>query len=532
MGRLLTLLLFCHCSLLLGQDKLPNIVLILTDDAGYSDLGCYGGEIRTPNLDSLGYNGLRFTNCYNNAKCSPTRASLLTGQYPQKVGAGDLCRIQNETDLPGYLGYLNPEFPTLAEMLQDAGYLTLLSGKWHLGGEHVEIGKTHQGYPKPRSSEYAKWPTERGFHHFFGLIHGSSGPRVPWADRPYRLNKNVLNTHALSRDFWATEAYTDFALDFLHFARDTTKAPFFLYLPHTAPHKPLEAPQEMVDKYLCEYESMNEWVEVRNRRYQRMEQMGFIPREWEMNESYRYPVFRDEEKAGDLKTRNNIAKEMATHAAMMEQVDQQVGRVVQHLKKLGEFDNTIIIYMSDNGADGRGISDFFNTPFYGTKTSLREAGIRTPLIIHWPKGMTDQLKQTITDQWVHVVDFVPTFLELVSKEYPKENEATLPGNSLLSFLQTGNKIEQEYLFWDLYGEKAVTYQERWKWYQNRKKKHFLFDLESDGTETINLALECPELIEELQAKHAQFCKANNVVAHRQVVKARQTNKWNLEYPSN
>lgn len=491
-------------------------------------MSCYGGEIETPNLDTLAYNGLRFRNAYNNAKCSPTRASLLTGQYPQKVGCGDLCRVQNETELPGYRGFLDPEYPTIAEVLKSAGYLTMLSGKWHLGGERLEWGKRDQGYKKIRESEKVKWPNERGFDQFFGLIHGSSGTRKAWKTRPYLLNGQIYHTQKHRKAFLATEAFTDFALEFIHAARDTSDAPFFLYMPHTAPHRPLDAPQYIKDKYFFKYQFSKNWKELRENRFKNLKALNIIPEEWKLNDEYENYLFNNGTVALDS---IEFRKEILTYGAMLEHLDFQIGRIIKHLKDLGELENTLIIYLADNGPDGRGKGHLYAAPFVGSKTSLREGGTKTHMVMHWPDGIKNPGK--IVDQWVHVIDFLPSFVDLV-KDKKKKVSVELkkgPGKSFYPFLKKEKESEHEYLFWDLYGEQSVIYKQRWKWYRNVNQEEYLFDLKLDGTETENIIDKHPAIAHKLREKHAEYCKENNVALHQDVLRAIEQNEWHRRHPN-
>jgi len=497
----------------------------MTDDSGYSDLGSYGGEIATPNLDKLAENGMRFKNCYNNGKCSPTRASLLTGQYPQKVGAGDLCRLQNETDLPGYLGYLNPNFPTLPQILKDNGYHTLMSGKWHLGGERVS-DQLENGFPKPLATEYAKWPLGKGFEKFFGLIHGASGMYKPWPDRPYTYGTQVYDTQKHEGEFYNTDVFTDFALKFLDQIREKDGNPFFLYLPYTAPHNPLEAPKEVIQKYIDTYNTPEKLEAIKRKRFDALIKEGLIPKNWTYNKAYYSKLFKTNKNING-KQLSKLSYELATYAAMLDILDQNVGRLVQKLEAMGELDNTLILYLSDNGADGPGRCDIFNSPYYGVKTSLREGGIKSHLIAHWPKGIST--KGTISDQQVHVIDIMPTCLNIANANYPKKyrksNNLSMQGLNLLDNLTKNTLIERKYLFWDLYGQQAVIYNDHWKWYNDSTHKDFLFDLKNDGTETANLAPKNPDIIDKLKKAHAIFVKQNNIVPHKTLKAAQANNQW-------
>ncbi len=508
--------------------KAPNIVVIVTDDSGYSDLGCYGGEISTPHLDSLAYDGVRFKNFYNYGKCSPTRAALLTGQYPTTVGAGDLCRVQNETNLQGYKGYLDDNYPTLAELLKSGGYHTMMSGKWHLGGERTDPISHHAPF-NPKPTEQAKWPLARGFDYFFGLIHGSSGHWKGWDARPYYNGKELYNTAKHPSLFYSTDAFTDFALDFIKEARQKDEQPFFLYLPYTAPHNPLEATKPLVDKYIAKYNSAEEIMRTRQKRFENIKKEGLIDSDWEINNEFVSNLFK-EGRFSKHENRKELTLKLATHAAMMEVVDKNVGRVVQQLRGMGELDNTIIIYFSDNGADGHGRADIFNVPFNGVKTSLREGGIKSPFIVHWPDGLAHK-KGAIIEGAAHVMDILPTCLEITGITYKMNNNFSKTiqptGKSLLPLLKNKSpKIERDYLFWDLYGQQAAIYQEKWKWYNDANGVDYLFNLKKDGTEKINLAAQETAMVSQLKSEFGDFAKNSNVLPYEQVKKAQYNNEWN------
>ncbi len=527
---LLLLVLSCMFSSLSAckSKKQPNVVVIVTDDSGYSDLGCYGGEISTPHLDSLAYNGVRFKNFYNYGKCSPTRAALLTGQYPTTVGAGDLCRVQSETNLQGYKGYLDANYPTLAELLKRGGYHTMMSGKWHLGGEQTDP-ISYKAPFNPRPTEQAKWPLARGFDYFFGLIHGSSGHWKGWDTRPYYEGKARYNTTKHPNLFYSSDAFTDFALDFVKEVRTKDDKPFFLYMPFTAPHNPLEASKPLVDKYIGIYNSPEEMMQVRQQRFENLKRLGLIDDSWEINNEFVSTLFKSGRFAKH-ENRKELTLKLATHAAMMEVVDKNVGRVVQQLREMGELDNTIIIYFSDNGADGHGRADIFNVPFHGVKTSLREGGIKSPMIVHWPDGLTHK-KGSIVNGAGHVIDILPTCLDVTGIEYKMNNDFSKTikpvGKSLLPLFQNEKeKLDRKFLFWDLYGQQAVIFEEEWKWYNDENGVDYLFNLKVDGTEKSNVAPHKEKIVKKLKRAYDDFARKSNVLPFEEVKKAQYNNEWN------
>ncbi|MCA8995076.1 MAG: arylsulfatase, partial [Planctomycetaceae bacterium] len=373
------------------QDR-PNIILIMVDDMGFSDLRCYGGEINTPHIDSLAAQGLRFTQFYNCAKCETTRATLLTGRYAPEVG---VAKLQNSI--------------TLAEGLRTAGYTTLMTGKWHMDSE----------------------PTERGFDKYFGHLSGATNYFT--GDETFRLNGRPFEVP--DSGFYTTDANTDYAIQFIR--ESERDKPFFLYLAHNAPHYPLQAPQADVEKYLERYEMG--WDQVREQRLARMKQLGIVSRDQTLSPR------PEDVPAWDSLSPEQKKREvlmMATFAAMVDRVDQNLGRLVAELKALGEFDNTLILFLSDNGACpfqrtkpetvknnlmpwdpnsywtyDKGWAHACNTPFREYKQNQHEGGISTPLIAHWPNGIAKP--GDITAQPGHLVDFMPTFLELAAGTYPE-----------------------------------------------------------------------------------------------------------------
>ena len=480
------------------QDRpLPNIVLIVSDDAGFSDIGSFGGEIHTPNLDRIAREGVRFARFYTNARCSPTRASLMTGHYAHKVGIGDLARAIRVTDLPGYLGYLNGENNiTMPELLRLKGYKTLMSGKWHLGGF----------YSKNKKVFSASHPTKRGFEKFFGILGGASNYFKP-RGLIYGIEKY---REELDPEYYVTDLFTDFALKFVaeHERSETADQPFFLYLPYTAPHEPLVAPQVYVDKYMSIFAQewwLPNWDDLQQWRFKRAVEEGVVSPDWRFRRWYE-PTY----KAGS-KVRPEIVLRMATHAAMMEIMDANIGRLVEELDKSGELDNTIIIYMSDNGASGHHYY-LAGTPFIGQKGTLWEGGTRTHMVM-WGHDF-DHRSGDVIFETVHVMDILPTILELVGMEYPELfNSRKLEPISGQSFLQ--GLIDDKWqsrgpLFWDLYDYKAVVDGDL-KYLKTDDGDEFLFDLKTDAAEIVNLKDKYPAKLEEFKAMHDVWAQENYVL---------------------
>ncbi len=485
MGLLASLLAFASLSGLAAEKPAtrPNIVLIMADDLGYSDIGCYGSEIQTPNIDRLAAEGLRFSQFYNNAICVPTRASLMTGLYPR----GDKFR-------------LTPNMVTVAEVLRTAGYQTVLSGKWHLGPD-----VPHR-------------PIDRGFDEFYGLTDGCCNyfdPSIP--DPPYESKRTRIFMHNSERitkfpeNFYTTDAFTDHAIETVKRFVKTGK-PFFLHLAFTAPHSPIQARPEEIAKYKGKY-SMG-WDLLRQKRIARQAELNFFPQQWKPAD--RDPLVYDWQTADhdweDLR--------MAVYAAMVDRVDQNIGRVLQTLKELNLEANTAVIFLSDNGsnseeADNRDTSHApgpksgytyigpawawaHNTPFRRYKTWAYEGGISTPLIVRWP-GIVKP--GTLTHQIGHVIDLMPTCLDLAGVAYPKtfEGNSILPveGRSLLPIFHGGQRPPPEMLFWGQLGNRAVR-QGKWKLvWDHEVEKWELYDVEADRTELNNLAAKHPAKLKEL-----------------------------------
>ena len=476
----------------------PNVILIMVDDMGYSDVGCYGGEIETPNIDRLADEGVRFTQFYNCARCIPTRASLLTGLYPQQVkttGEGRSRAMQNCV--------------TLAEVLKSAGYRTLMTGKWH----------------NPET------PVARGFDRYYGLVSGccnyfnpglkrpgenEPGRKRPGEQRPWAIDDQIIQPYTPEdKNFYTTDAFTDQALEYLDQYGQEDR-PFFLYLPYTAPHFPIQAWPEDIAKYRGKYKIG--WDVIRERRYERMLEMGLLDSRWALSQrDPRAPAWEDaEDKDGwDLK--------MAVYAAMIDRVDQNIGRLLQKLYQLGKEDNTLVLFLSDNGAcseDARGFpsketdippgpmesyrtvdlpwANASDTPFRKFKLWTHEGGIATPLIARWPKVIEE--RGTLTRQVGHVMDIMPTLCEIAGASYPEtyNDQTVLPveGKSLLPVLVGEEREGHDVIYWEDLGNRAVR-QGKWKIVAAKGESWELYDLEEDRSETTNLAGQFPDKVERM-----------------------------------
>jgi len=489
-AAIFSLLLAPPNSVFAQPDKRPNIVLIMADDMGFSDLGCYGGEIETPNLDSLASSGVRFRNFYNNAKCELTRASLLTGHWWHHVGASATVHYSA---------------PTFGERMREQGYRTLMVGKWHAG----------------------QTPHARGFDRHYGLVdgccnfwnpgHAREGEAEPAKKKVRRWaidDQEFLPYQPTTKDFYTTDAFTDYAVDYLKQYRDEQK-PFLLYVAYTAPHYPLHASEEDVAKYRGKYREIG-WDELRRGRFARQQKLGVLPAAAELSP-------RDK----GLPAWDNIPEidrdlwdlRMATYAAMIDRMDRNIGRILKTLKAHDDLENTIIFFLSDNGAceessdrstvagskpwevtsymtQGRTWANASNTPYRKYKTTNFEGGTRTPLIASWP-GVTQP--GTITDHVGHLIDFVPTMLELTDAEVPVD----LPGTPLQNALAGKPSTRSWPLCWKFNQAKAIR-NEQWKLVQLGKKNWELYDLNADPTECHDLADQHPEKVKQLSQQWQQW----------------------------
>lgn len=490
----------------------PNIVLILADDLGYSDLGCYGGEIETPNLDALAAGGLRFTQFTNAARCCPTRAALLTGLYPHRAGVGHMVADQG---YPGYQGYLNDRSVTIAEALRPAGYATLLAGKWHVG------------------TAEDRWPRRRGFDRFFGTPTGGGVYFQEAADqfRPEVIFVADDEPTRLEPGAYVTDVFTDHAVSFAEQAVEEGR-PFFLYAAYFAPHWPLQALPEDIARYEGRYDIG--WDAVRAARDARQRALGLIPDRWAL--SPRDPEAQPWDET-DPATRADLAHRMAVYAAQVDRLDQNVGRLVEALERLGILDDTLILFLSDNGCSAEGGPGGFrrddgtpaiggadsyasaglewanvcDTPFRKFKMSTHEGGISTPLIAQWPNGIAR--RGEFEPQVGHVIDLLPTILDVAGAGFPTERngQPTLrpDGRSLVPALN-GRTFPREPIFWEHRGNRAVR-AGKWKLVAPHDQPWELYDLDNDRTEQHDLAGTMPEKVAELAATWQAWADSANVL---------------------
>lgn len=497
----------------------PNIMIIMLDDMGYSDLGCYGGEIKTPNIDRLAATGVRFTQMHNSARCCPTRASLLTGQHPQAAG------------INGMGVNLSMNTATIAEVLRENGYHTGMTGKWHLSttkalSDHQE----HLRWLAHRSdhgpfSPLENYPCNRGFQEHWGVIWGV----VNYFD-PFSLVHNEEAIKEVPDEFYMTDFVTEKSLGLIEeYGKDDQ--PFFLYVAHTAPHWPLHALPEDIEKYKDTYTVG--WDVIRKNRYERMVQMELIDRE-----TYPLPENSSGKKWEDCQEKAYEAANMAVHAAMIDHVDQGVGKIIQKLKETGQYENTIIFVLSDNGASyergyppgfdrpgftrdstvieynsphpgtektwnyiGNAWASAANTPFRYWKKESYEGGSATPFVVHWPKGLKGK-ENTINRGVAHVMDILPTCMELSGSRYPDQvnGQKALPpaGKSILPLVLGKATAIHDTLYWEHEGGRAIRVGD-WKMSALPKGKWELFNLADDHAETNDLSGKFLEKVREMDA---------------------------------
>jgi arylsulfatase A-like enzyme len=462
----------------------PNIILIMADDLGFSDIGCYGSEIKTPNLDKLASNGLRFTQFYNTAKCHSSRVSLLTGLYCDQAGGVKLNRGA-----------------TIAEVLGASGYVTNMVGKWHLNQQ----------------------PTDFGFQKYWGHLSGATNFFT--GDNSFRLNgenwdvPKTLN----GRPFYTTHAIVDFGLEFLEEATKQEK-PFLLYNAFNAPHYPLQAPEAAIKKYDGQYDQG--WDRLRTERHQRQLKSGLLTAKWKLSPR------PDHIPAWDSLSKEEQqweADRMEVFAAMVDILDQNVGRYIDFLKKKDLLDNTLILFCSDNGAcpfertRGRFLKPWDpksywtydaswahagNTPFRLYKQNQHEGGISSPLIVHWPQGLKTSPGST-TNQAGHLIDFMATFIELAGAEYPKiigdRQIDPLQGKSLLPIFQGKEREGHETLYFHFGTDRALR-QGPWKLVSAKLGKWELYNLDEDRTELNDLAASHPGRVKAMAGEWFHLAK--------------------------
>lgn len=526
----------------------PNIIVMMSDDMGYSDIGCYGGEINTPNLDSLAAGGVRFTQFYNTARCCPTRAALLTGLYPHQTGVG---HMMNDRGYDGYRGDLNQECVTIAEALKPAGYSTYMTGKWHV---------TPKIRPKDDGEKH-NWPLQRGFERYYGTISGAGSFYDPHA---LVRDNQLISAHDDSdykpaykaESYYYTDAISDNAVRYLaDHGRQKSDKPFFLYVAYTAAHWPMHALEKDLAKYRGKYDGGYE--PIRRARYERMKKIGLLDARWQLSA-----------QAGDWNAIADKAWEargMEVYAAMIDSMDQGIGRILAQLKKDGQLENTLILFLQDNGgcaevngrtaregvasvradkptlppmpkeaiqydqvpkqtrdgipfavgpqvmpgpdgtfiAYGKNWANVSNTPFREYKHWVHEGGISTPLIAHWPKGIPAPRRNKLIATPGHLIDIMATCIEVSGAKYPTERNGKritpLEGVSLAPAFAGKAIARKQPIFWEHEGNRAVR-EGNWKLVAQENQPWELYDLAADRTEMNNLAAKHPDKVKTLAAK--------------------------------
>ena len=481
------------------KDSRPNIVLIMADDMGYSDIGCYGGEIETPNLDRLAAGGLRFSQFYNAARCCPTRASLMTGLYPHQAGVGGMVtKTGGGKAHEPYQGFLSDRCVTIAEALHPAGYSTLMSGKWHVAENHPN------------------WPVDRGFEKYFGLLSGGSNYFKLDTGRKMAIDNEPFTPSG--DDYHMTDAFSDWAVKFVdEFGRKDK--PFFLYLPYTSPHWPLHAWPKDIAKYRGKY--MKGWEQLRKERYARQVKMGLIDKGWPLS-----PLDAKRWSQVSAADKDRMDLRMAIYAAQIDQMDRGIGKVLDKIKDVGKADNTLVLFLADNGgcheggpmgfnrntkgkigtrdsfaSYGQSWANLSNTPFRMYKHWVHEGGCATPLIAHWPAVIKDGGK--ITHQVGHIIDVMATCLDLSGATYPKtfhgQPVVALEGKSLVPILKGETRTPHDAIYWEHMGNKAIR-EGDWKLVSKKGGKWELYDLKADRSELNDLTGKHPDKARQLLAK--------------------------------
>jgi len=487
-------------SLAAPKRERPNIVILLADDMGFSDIGCYGSEINTPNLNRLAQDGVRFTQFRNTARCCPSRSSLLTGLYPHQTGVGLMVEDRGK---PAYQGYLNGRCVTIAEVLRSAGYRTLMSGKWHVG-EH-----------RPH------WPTDRGFEKYFGLISGACNYFRLDDPNPRRHRQMALDDKPWvppPTGFYMTDAIADHAVEFLD-SHGRGEQPFFLYTAFTAPHYPLHALPEDIARYEGTY--MKGWDALRRERHQRLIDMGMVDKRWPLTP-------RDEEAPAWETVADKKAwdRRMAVYAAQIDRLDQGIGRILQKVHEMGADENTLIMFLADNGGCAEivdrgkpgvppGLPDSFmsygipwanasNTPFRLYKRWVHEGGIATPFIARWPSVVKQ--KNAVKHDVGHLIDIMATCVDVAGAKYPTAPIQPMEGKTLVPAFQD-KPIGDRKLYWEHMGNRAAL-EGKWKLVSRYPGKWELYDLEADRTEMNDLAATMPDKAAHLREDYnawAQRC---------------------------
>lgn len=519
----------------------PNIIIILNDDMGFSDIGCYGGEVETPNLDSLALNGLRYSQFYNTARCSPSRASLMTGLHPHQTGIGILTY---DNGPEGYAGNLTEGCVTIPEVLKKRRYRTYMSGKWHIASDLIE----------PNGA----WPPQRGFDDFYGTIIGAGS-----FYHPNTLTRDLENVEQEAIDdpeFFYTDAISDQAANYVRMHKEEhAEDPFFLYVAYTAPHWPLHAHEEDIAKYKGRFDAG--WDELREQRLERLVRAGLIHPQWQLTErDPSQPQFESAEH------KEWLTRRMEVYAAQIDRMDQGIGRILTVLEETGQMDDTLILFLSDNGGCAEDIpegvepkqlvedlmiaqyrtragrevrigndpeimpgaedtyqsygtawANLSNTPFRLYKHWVHEGGISTPLIVHWPNGIKES--GGIRHEPGQLPDIMATILEVTGASYPESrNGLKVPpceGTSLAPSFD-GQFSSRAPLFWEHEGNAAIR-DGKWKLVRKYPGHWELYDMDKDRTETHDLAAEHPSLVMAMEHSYQEWAKRCGVIPRDKIL---------------
>lgn len=494
---LLVPLMFGSASYPLAAQKssAPNIVLILCDDMGFSDLGCYGSEIQTPHLDSLANRGLRFSQFKSTGRSCPSRAALLTGRYQHQVGMGWMTAVDEHR--PGYRGQISKKYPTIAEVLKANGYATYMCGKWHVTVDGA--------FDTPNGS----YPTQRGFDRYYGSLSGGGSYYEP---KP--VYNDLSPVTEFPDDYYYTTALSDSAVSFVH--RHPVNEPMFLYVAYYAPHLPLQAPAERIEK--CKERYTVGYDILREKRFERQKAMGIVPSDMEL------PIY-DEEFDGKRPAWKELTEEqrqqwiqnMATYAAMIEIMDDGIGQIVESFREKGTLENTVFMFLSDNGATSEGghlgqlMADLSNTPYRSYKQWCYQGGTSTPFTLTFGDADKNVRKGCFCRQTAHIIDLLPTCMDLALATYPSDkfDHADLPGISLLP-ASKGQKLQKRTLFFEHQSSCAII-SGNWKLVRNNRNKPWeLINLDDDPFELQDLSSRYPNKMEALEKKWNSWAETHQV----------------------
>lgn len=517
MKRLLVIVLVLLSSQAGLAAERPNIIVIMVDDMGFSDIGAYGSEIPTPHLDALAAGGVKFSQFYNTGRCCPTRASLLTGLYSHQAGVGWMTADQGQ---PGYRGQLTDNCVTIAEVLRESGYFTAMTGKWHVGFEH---GVTPGGRGFDRSLNLPA-----GGLHFSDQTGSKGGTRMYLNGQEVARDDPRFNPPWYGTDLWTREGirFVDEAL--------AEQKPFFWYLAHVAPHFPCMAPESTIARYRGKY--LRGWDRLREERYARQIESGLIRAEWPLEPRPAEIPAWDSLTESEQRRYDDM---MAIYAAMIEEVDKNIGVLLAALRERKQLENTLILFLSDNGGNaeagvsgkyegdqpgnphsnvfiGRCWAHLNNTPFRKYKHYNHEGGTATPLIVHWPAEVraSGGAKSWITTP-AHLIDIMATCVDVAEADYPQvrngKSVTPMQGQSLLPLLKGSGDFAARPLYWEHEGNAAIRVGDLKLVRQGARGPWELFDMRADRTEQHNLAAEKPADVERLKSQWQQWARAAHVI---------------------